>query len=137
MCVVQQKRPISKIGFWPNLIPLKRTGQDFQTIPVPFHLVPFQKNLPVSVKDDGDERNRPVQSHHFYFQVNSVTKEKEAPKLIDLIGDLKVSDETPRSNRRKKEPVTSAAEVVTSPLGGVLRNVGPRCQCSTNMFLRY
>ncbi len=41
---------MSGIGVWAYPAPLERTDRDFQTILVPFNLVPFQKNIPFSVK---------------------------------------------------------------------------------------
>jgi len=42
---------MSEIGFWPNNIPLKRTEWDFQTILVPFNLIPVQ-NIYCSQQND-------------------------------------------------------------------------------------
>ncbi len=38
------------LEFGPNPAPLETTDRDFKTILAPFNLVPFQKNIPFSVK---------------------------------------------------------------------------------------
>ena len=77
-------------------------------------------------------------SSSIYFQVNLVSDGHEDPKLSELIGGLKVSDEAPRQNRRKKESNTTTSSSSMSsdaaplppppppPPSCVLRNVGPR-----------
>jgi hypothetical protein len=53
-------RSMSEIGFWPNPILFKRMRRDFQTIPVPFHLIAFQNIILFWAKNDLDFQNRLV-----------------------------------------------------------------------------
>jgi len=41
---------MSEIGFLPHPVLFERTGRDFLTIPVPYHLILFHKKLPFMIK---------------------------------------------------------------------------------------